>query len=334
MKCLILYNINNLSFNEFIESFKEIIQIDNININDFIKSGINSYIYINQNIINKCLTNNYHLYRLEFYFLDIKKKYLPYINIIKTNVFEIIEKYNNDINSYILPKEVNLIEYLYSRNTNDFLVIKFNNIDYFKDTSKIISDKNNIVNIFSKNYPNYSKYEYGLFIETEYSLDINNLTLFLKKEANYILDKNDIIDTKNENLYLIINQKLINILLDTDTYSLDKYTNENITTSINYRYKELEDIFGYGNKLLIKCKSSKIYLLIDEDDVDYEDKTIINISWKEWYKELKKGNYYIVPQCFTYQELLENIEYESYRLNNMYVINSYCKPFISYFNYI
>ena len=333
------YNLNNL------EPFKK----DTLKIEekDFIKTGDYTYIYTNEKIINEILKVKIH-YDNIFYrddieqvlYLETNPEYIPYLKVHKFSSIQILENYDKPL---IIPEfNKNLVETInqqYKR-TNHIYAIEFDKTQYIKNIynqpdfiqkiEKIdnIIDKYDVLIYIRKQYFPKSIYQnieingiklkdkvnytYLLVLAFEYSYDdindvINYLKIMLPEEYKGLITKDNIIQQDAEFCYLIKNQKLINILLNTDKYSLDEYTINNIQENYEFRYKDNKN--NIWHKLLIK---------IDENYVDNVE--IINSCSIDIVKHIKKQFPYILPSCYNYNEIFNDLQSDSSSTENKIVM--------------
>lgn len=274
-------------------------------------------------------------------YLETEPEYIPYLKINKLSSIQILENYDK---SFIIPElNKNLVETINQqyKKTAHIYAIEFNKIQYIKDNynnpdfiqklEKIdnIIDKYDVLIYIRKQfypkriyqnieingeklYKDKINYTYLLVLCFNYDYDnIDDVMDYLKnmlpEEYKDLIIEDNIIQQEAEYCYLIKDQKLINTLLNTDKYSLDEYTINNIQENYEFRYKDKED--NILNKLLIK---------IDENYVDNVE--IINSCSIDIVKHIKKQFPYILPNCFNYNDIFSDLQSDSCSTENKIVM--------------
>lgn len=202
MKFLVFCFENLFPLTSLIKIISEKYEIDLSILNeiDFIKSN-NSYIYKNQENINKILDLNKDLSEVDqVLYFETELALIPYINIVEYDDENVL---NNLKNNYIIPKYFNnkdyINYYLIDFNIIDYIkFIHFNNtfdenIDKLKDLSNLVSNfdvvKCNIqfkkINVFSIENEDDDEYLFDTFIDNIKKLTHTNNNDFYKFDGYY-----------------------------------------------------------------------------------------------------------------------------------------------------
>jgi len=274
-------------------------------------------------------------------YLETEPEFIPYLKINKLSSIQILENYDK---SFIIPElNKNLVEMINQqyKKTAHIYAIEFNKIQYIKDNYinpnfiQKLEKIDNIIDIYDvliyirrqyfpkriyqnieingeKLYKDKINYTYLLVLCFNYDYDnIDDVMDYLKnmlpEEYKDLITEDNIIQQEAEYCYLIKDQKIINTLLNTDKYTLDYYTSNDIQENYEFRYKDKED--NISNKLLIK---------IDENYVDNVE--IINSCSIDIVKHIKKQFPYILPNCFNYNDIFSDLQSDSCSTENKIVM--------------
>ncbi len=350
MKCLVIGLKTFINIDELINILKNKYNIidDIFNKNDFKKSSNYVYIYTNENIVLKLINLDIIITNdiiEQILFLDIKNKYFPYISILKLNVLQILQNYDK---SFILPDSIKF----------DKIIDLYKNIYviYF-DSYYYITSIDSQINKYDKYIMSYCKtsilsnihsiiYKYDILIDNNIKfdiklqninyvyvlnihmdiMDIDNPIKYLQsliRNSNYIIKSSDyiILDDNTENCNVIINNiDLINIILNTDKYSINYCVEHNNINNLKLRYDDENYIIE--NISLIQINS------------EYIDKLhVVSSSILEIYENIDE---FILPKSLTYDNIIKDILNEHNINDEIYVIenNDNIIDEIIYFNNI
>ena len=266
-------------------------------------------------------------------YFETEPEYVPYLKFHKLSPIQILENYDKTL---IIPEtNKNLVETInqkYKR-TNYIYAIEFDKIQYIKniyDKPDFIQKLEKIDNIIDKYdcliyirkqyfpksiyqnitlndgtqlYSTKIDYTYLLLLYFNYDYDyindvINYLKDMLPEEFKILITKDNIIQQNAKFCYLIKNQQLINTLLNTDKYSLDEYTTNNIQENYEFRFEDAEE--NIWHKLLIKIDKKYV------DNVEIIESCSIDIV-----KHIKQQFPYILPSCYNYNEIFNDLQSDS-----------------------
>ena len=299
MKFLVFCFENEFLLTRLIKIISEEYDLDLSILNefDFIKSN-NSYIYKNQETINKILDLKKDFDEVDqVLYFESELALIPYINIVKYDNENVL---NNLKNNYIIPKYFNNKDYdhyyLIDFNIIDFIkFIQFNNT--FDENIDKLKDLNNLVSIFDVVKFNIQFKKINVFsIEDEDDEDLFDTFIDNIKKLTHT-NNNDFYkyDGNYSTILIITNDKINKFINDLETDQLEKLLDLN---DYLWCHTQIE----VQSKMLNKIKIDYMPLSLIYDDYKDNPTNIIisdNIDWDDVCKYYYYGqpDTYFVIEC-------------------------------------